>query len=71
MNRNQTIKRGVFYANLNPAIGSKQGDVRPCLCVQNNAGNTHSSTIVIVPITSSLGKKALPTYVIITKSCGL
>ena len=32
------IKRGdIFYADLNPVIGSEQGGVRPVLIVQNDA----------------------------------
>ena len=31
------IKRGdIFYADLNPVVGSEQGGVRPVLVVQNN-----------------------------------
>jgi mRNA interferase MazF len=69
---NKQIKRGdMFFANLNPTIGSEQGDVRPVLVVQNNAGNTHSPTVVVVPITSNLYKKALPTHVELPQSSGL
>lgn len=51
------IKRGdIFYADLNPVVGSEQGGVRPVLVVQNNVGNKHSPTIVVVPI-SSVRKK--------------
>jgi len=71
MNKKQ-IKRGdMFYANLNPVVGSEQGDFRPVLVVQNNAGNTHSPTIVVVPITRNLLKNPLPTHVVIPKSDGL
>ena len=69
----QKIKRGnLYYANLNPVIGSEQnGNLRPVLIVQNNMGNEHSRTTVIVPITGNLQKNLLPTHVIIPKSCGL
>ena len=31
------IKRGdIFYADLNPVVGSEQGGIRPVLVVQNN-----------------------------------
>ena len=66
------IKRGdIYYANLNPIVGSEQGDKRPVLVVQNNMGNEHSPTVVIVPITGNLRKNPLPTHVTIPKSCGL
>ncbi len=56
------IKRGdLFYADLNPVIGSEQGGIRPVLVVQNNIGNMHSPTIVVLPITSSK-KPILPVH---------
>ena len=37
------IKRGdIFYADLNPVVGSEQGGIRPVLVVQNNVGNRHA-----------------------------
>lgn len=57
------IKRGdIFYADLNPVVDSEQGGVRPVLVVQNNVGNKHSPTIVVVPI-SSVRKKDLPVHI--------
>ena len=45
------IKRGdIFYADLNPVVGSEQGGIRPVLVVQNNAGNRHSPTVVVLPL---------------------
>ncbi len=56
------IKRGdIFYADLNPTFGSEQGGIRPVLVVQNNIGNMHSPTIVVLPITSS-NKPSLPVH---------
>ena len=66
------IKRGeIYYANLNPVVGSEQGDTRPVLVVQNNMGNKYSPTVVVAPITCNLNKKPLPTHVKIPASCGL
>jgi len=66
------IKRGeIYFANLNPAVGSEQGDTRPVLVVQNNIGNKYSPTIVVAPITCSLKKKHLPTHVKIPLIYGL
>lgn len=51
------IKRGdIFYADLNPVVGSEQGGIRPVLVVQNDVGNRHSPTVIVVPI-SSVRKK--------------
>lgn len=56
------IKRGdIFYADLNPVVGSEQGGIRPVLVVQNNVGNKHSPTVIVVPI-SSVRKKNLPVH---------
>ena len=58
------IKRGdIFYADLNPVFGSEQGGYRPVLVIQNDIGNHHSPTVIVVPI-SSVGKKAyLPVHI--------
>lgn len=56
------IKRGdLFYADLNPSFGSEQGGIRPVLVVQNNIGNMHSPTVVVLPITS-MKKRPLPVH---------
>ena len=71
MNR-ELIRRGdMFYADLDPVVGSEQGDFRPVLVVQNNTGNSYSPTVVVVPITCNLNKKSLPTHVVIPQSSGL
>ncbi len=61
------VKRGdVFYADLDPIIGSEQGGIRPVLAVQNNVGNKYSPTVVVLPI-SSAKKKNMPTHI---RICG-
>lgn len=58
------IKRGdIYYADLNPVVGSEQGGTRPILIIQNNIGNQHSPTIIAAAITAQLGKPKLPTHV--------
>lgn len=62
------IKRGdIFYADLDPIIGSEQGGIRPVLVVQNNVGNKYSPTLVVLPI-SSAKKSHLPTHINICDS---
>lgn len=57
------IKRGdIYYAELNPIIGSEQGGTRPVLIISNDIGNRHSPTVIIAAITSRLSKKPLPTH---------
>nr|WP_143215754.1 MULTISPECIES: type II toxin-antitoxin system PemK/MazF family toxin [Acetoanaerobium] len=59
-----TVRRGdIFYADLNPVIGSEQGGTRPVLVVQNDIGNKYSPTIIITAITSQINKAKLPTHI--------
>ncbi len=66
------MKRGeIYYANLDPAIGSETKKRRPVLIVSNNANNKVASTITIVPITSNT-KKVYPFEVLLqAKDSGL
>lgn len=60
------IKRGdIYYANLNPVIGSEQGGTRPVLIISNDTGNKHSPTVIVAAITSMEHAKAnLPTHIV-------
>ncbi len=58
------VRRGdVFYADLNPVIGSEQGGIRPVVVVQNDIGNKYSPTVIVAAITSKIKKAKLPTHV--------
>lgn len=62
------LKRGdVYYADLNPVVGSEQGGVRPVLIIQNDIGNKYSPTIIVAAITSKINKAQLPTHVEISE----
>lgn len=67
------IYRGeMYFADLNPVIGSEQGGVRPALIIQNNVGNQHSPTVIVAAISSKAGEKTyLPTHCVLTKAHGL
>ena len=59
----RNVRRGdIYYANLNPVIGSEQEGVRPVLVLSNNLGNYYGSTLIIVPITSKRKLRKLPTH---------
>ncbi len=59
-----TIRRGeVYFAQLNPVVGSEQGGIRPVLVVQNDIGNQYSPTTIVLAITSQINKAKLPTHV--------
>lgn len=58
------VRRGdIFYADLNPVVGSEQGGTRPVLVVQNDVGNKYSPTVIVAAITSQIEKAKLPTHI--------
>lgn len=68
----KAIRRGdLFYADLNPVVGSEQGGIRPVLIIQNNVGNHFSPTIVAAAITSRKAKNSLPTHILLEDVPGL
>ena len=51
------MKRGeIHFANLSPAVGSEMDKRRPVLIVSNDANNSVSSTVTILPITSNVSR---------------
>ena len=63
------IRRGdIYYADLRPVVGSEQGGIRPVIVVQNEAGNRHSSTVIIAAITSKMKRPKLPTHIMLDSS---
>ena len=66
------VKRGdVYYADLDPVIGSEQNGHRPIIVIQNDIGNLYSPTTIAAMVTSSQ-KKKLPTHVhVIDEGSGL
>ena len=63
----KAIRRGdLFYADLNPVVGSEQGGIRPVLVIQNDVGNHFSPTVVAAAITSRKAKNSLPTHTVTT-----
>ena len=66
---NYEIKKGdVYFASLNPIVGSEQDGERPVVVVQNILANKHSPTIIVVPITTVLKRMELPTHIPISKN---
>ena len=54
------IKRGeIYYADLNPVVGSEQGGRRPVLILQNDIINKHSPVTIVAAITSNRDKTYL------------
>lgn len=68
----KAIRRGdLFYADLNPVVGSEQGGIRPVLVIQNDVGNHFSPTVVAAAITSRKAKNSLPTHILLENVPGL
>lgn len=60
----RTYLRGeIYYADLEPVVGSEQMGTRPVLILQNNVGNHFARTVIVAPITSRIhAKSKLPTH---------
>lgn len=54
-------------AGLDPVIGSEQGGTRPVVIVQNDMGNLHAPTVIVIPFTGSAHKPPLPTHAAIAQ----
>ena len=68
----KAIRRGdLYYADLNPVVGSEQGGIRPVLVIQNDVGNHFSPTVVAAAITSRKAKNSLPTHILLENVPGL
>jgi mRNA interferase MazF len=61
----------IVYCDMSPVIGSEQGGYRPVVILSNDIGNRHAPIFIGACITSKVGKKRLPTQVIIDNTCGL
>ena len=66
------VKRGeIYYADLNPVVGSEQGGIRPVLILQNEVGNWFSPTVIVAAMTAKGSKAHLPTHVPVGTDSGL
>lgn len=67
------VKRGeIYYAALDPVVGSETGKTRPVLIIQNALGNLYSPTTIVAVITEYSEKKATyPICVAVGKDDGL
>ncbi len=66
------VKRGeMYYADLNPIVGSEQDGIRPVVIIQNDMGNRHSPTVIVAAITGRSKKPYMPTHVALPAGNGL
>jgi mRNA interferase MazF len=60
------VTRGdVWQADLSPTRGTEQSGVRPVLFVQTDRANPHSPHTIIIPFTTRLRAKQLPSHVFV------
>ena len=58
----------IVQVDLGQVVGSEQGGIRPVLVIQNNIGNIHSCTTIIMPLSSKLKSLNQPTHTLIKRS---
>jgi len=60
------VRRGeIYWVQFDPVKGSEQSGLRPGLIVQQDVGNRHSPTTVIVAVTSTIPPRGYPFVVVI------
>lgn len=63
------IKFGdVIQVDFGVTIGSIQGNIRPCVVIQNDMGNKYSPTTIVLPLTSEIKKTNMPVHDVLYKS---
>jgi len=59
------VRRGeIYWVEFDPVKGSEQGGLRPAIIVQQDIGNQHSATTVVVAITRTLPPRSYPFVVV-------
>lgn len=58
----------IVQADLGQVIGSEQGGIRPVLIIQNDVGNIHSCTTIVMPLSTKLKSLKQPTHTLIKRS---
>ena len=60
------LRGDIYYADMEPHIGSEQGSTRPVMVLQNDVGNRYAPTLIVATVTSRTEKKKYqPTHVLI------
>jgi mRNA interferase MazF len=54
------LRGGIYWADLNPIIGRKQGGLRPVLILSQNVFNEKSGTVIAVALTSQPQRAGYP-----------
>ena len=63
------LRGDIYYADMEPHIGSEQGGTRPVVVLQNDVGNRYAPTLIVATVTSRTEKKKYqPTHVLIEQN---
>ena len=54
------LRSNIYWADLNPVIGSEQGGLRPVLVLSHNVFNERSGTVIAVALTSQPQRAGFP-----------
>ena len=67
MKEDWVYRRGdIYFADLDPVVGSEQGGTRPVIVIQNDTGNKYSPTLIVATVTTKIRKKEnMPTHFLI------
>jgi len=64
----QNIKGDIYWADLNPVIGSEQGGFRPVLILSHDIFNEKSGTVIAMAITSQPQRAGFPLTLELSKT---
>ena len=65
---NRIRRNEIYLADLGQTVGSEERGIRPVLISQNDIGNKHSTTTIIIPLTKRAEDQfAIPTHIRINK----
>jgi mRNA interferase MazF len=62
------LRGNIYWADLNPVVGSEQGGLRPVLILSHNVFNERSGTVIAVAITSQPQLAGFPLTLELTDS---
>jgi len=64
------VRGEVWLADLSPTVGTEQSGIRPVLIVQTDRANPHSPHTILVPFTSRIRQRLLPSHVFVPNGEG-
>ena len=62
------LRGNIYWADLNPVIGSEQGDLRPVFILSHDVFNERSGTVIAAAITSQPQRAGFPLTLELTDS---